>query len=187
VKSLAFWMNYRLGISEVVAREKVRVARVLRDFPLIDAAFEKGEVSYSKVRTMKRVATSGNESHLMMIARHGTASHMEQLVRGFRKHQRIARQETSSVAECRWFQEDDGMYVFHLRLPAEDGALVVKAMESIVEMMRQSDRADDVSAETLFSETSRPAVSNAGDPATPATPATKETATETATWWRLTA
>jgi hypothetical protein len=38
-------MNYRLGISEVVAREKVRVARVLRDFPLIDAAFEKGEVS----------------------------------------------------------------------------------------------------------------------------------------------
>jgi hypothetical protein len=61
-------------------------------------------------------------------------------------------------------------------------------MESIVEMMRQSDRADDVSAETLFSETSRPAVSNAGDPATPATKETAtETVTETATWWRLTA
>jgi hypothetical protein len=41
------------------AREKVRVAHCLQDLPLIDASFATGEISYSKVRAMTRVAIEG--------------------------------------------------------------------------------------------------------------------------------
>lgn len=54
-------------------------------------AFATVAISYSLVRAMTRVATNGNEEQLSMIAKHGTASQMEQLVR---KHQRIANLNT---------------------------------------------------------------------------------------------
>jgi len=50
-------------------------------------AFSRGEVSYSKVRAMTRVATADNEAYLLMIARHGTAAHVETVVRGYRRVQ----------------------------------------------------------------------------------------------------
>ena len=71
------------------AREKVRVANALADLSKIRASFAKGEISYSKVRAMTRVATSENEDYLLMIARHGTAHHVETLVRKYRRVVRI--------------------------------------------------------------------------------------------------
>ena len=85
IRSLAHWLNFKCGIGELLAREKVRVARALRSLPSIDAAFERGEISYSKVRAMARVATPENEAELLNIARHGTAAHMERLVRAYRR------------------------------------------------------------------------------------------------------
>ncbi len=73
VKSCAHWLNWKCGIGLGAAREKVRVARALESLPLINAAFASGEVSYSKVRAMSRIATVDNEDTLLMIARHGTA------------------------------------------------------------------------------------------------------------------
>ena len=85
VRSCAHWLNWKCGIALVAAREKVRVAQALAALPLIDAAFAAGEISYSKVRAMTRVATPQNEDYLLHIARHGTASHVEGLVRRYRK------------------------------------------------------------------------------------------------------
>ena len=85
VRSLAHWLSWKCGIGELVAREKVRVARALRELPSIDASFERGEISYSKVRAMTRAATPENEAQLLNIARHGTAEHMERLVRVYRR------------------------------------------------------------------------------------------------------
>jgi len=44
----------------------------------------KGELSYSKVRAMTRAADETNEDYFLMIARHGTAHHVEELVSKFR-------------------------------------------------------------------------------------------------------
>jgi hypothetical protein len=63
------------------AREKVRVAHALRGLPQISAVFREGRISYSKVRAMTRVATVKNEEYLLMMATHGTAAHVERLVR----------------------------------------------------------------------------------------------------------
>ncbi len=65
------------GIGLGAARDKVRVARSLESLPDISAAFRAGQVSYSKVRAMTRVATVENETYLLNIARHGTAAHVD--------------------------------------------------------------------------------------------------------------
>src|SRR3970282_1773481 len=84
----AQWLNWQCGIGPVASREKVRVARALEQLPEISDAFEKGEISYSKVRAMTRVATPANESVLVHVARRGTAAHVERLVRKYHWTQR---------------------------------------------------------------------------------------------------
>jgi hypothetical protein len=44
------------------AREHVRVARAIADLPLVDDALRRGQVSYSKVRALTRVATPATEA-----------------------------------------------------------------------------------------------------------------------------
>ena len=71
IRSCTHWLNWQCGIALNAAREKVRVARALDGLPEINEAFEKGELSFSKVRAMTRIATPLNESYLLMIANHG--------------------------------------------------------------------------------------------------------------------
>ncbi len=70
----ARWLAWRIGLSPGVAREKVRVARALGKLPLIDAAFGRGELSYSKVRAVTRVATPETEEAILHQARIATAA-----------------------------------------------------------------------------------------------------------------
>ena len=134
LKSCAHWLNWKVGISLGATREKVRVAHALKELPQISDAFRRGTVSFSKVRAMTRVATPGNEEYLMMIARHGTASHVEQLVRQFRKVKRIEAMEQENqrhaLRELNWFIDDDGSYVFRARLTPEQGERVARAIEA---------------------------------------------------------
>ncbi len=57
VKSCAHWLNWKCGISLGAAREKLRVARALPSLPKVSACFARGELSFSKVRAITRVAT----------------------------------------------------------------------------------------------------------------------------------
>lgn len=84
IRSCAHWLNWKCGISFGTAREKVRVARAMENLDGINTAFSAGEISYSKVRAMTRVATASNEEYLLMIAQHGTAEQMEKLTKAFR-------------------------------------------------------------------------------------------------------
>jgi hypothetical protein len=116
------------------AREKVRVAHALEKLPLIAASMERGELSYSKVRALTRVACRATERDLLNIALHGTAYHVERTVRLYRRAMqaqelsREARQQESRSVSYYW--EEDGSLVLKGRLPAVGGALVVKALEA---------------------------------------------------------
>ena len=182
LRSCAHWLSWKCGLDMNTAREKVRVARALEELPAINAAFEKGELSFSKVRAMTRAATDINESYLLMIAEYGTTQQMETLVKSFRTVSRIEKfdvtanndadlgtseekkelnqqeleQENRSVS-C--YQDDDGMWIIKARLPAEEGALVAKALQELSDSIADSKKADveneatensekDVSAET---------------------------------------
>ena len=63
-QSCAHWLNWQCGLDLGAAREKVRVAHALEELPSIAAAMARGELSYSKVRALTRVATAATESAL---------------------------------------------------------------------------------------------------------------------------
>jgi hypothetical protein len=134
LKSCAHWLNFKVGLNLGAAREKVRVAHALPDLPKIAAAMARGELSYSKVRALTRVATAATEDTLLMIALHGTAHHVESVVRYFRQVEqsealsREARQQAGRTVEY-WYDED-GSLVLKARLPALAGAMLVKALNA---------------------------------------------------------
>jgi len=138
-KSCAHWLNWRCGIALGAAREKVRVAHALADLPQISAAFREGRVSYSKVRAMTRVATPENEDYLLMIARHGTASHMERLVRSYRRVGRLEAREQLSQRELSCYIDEDGSWVIRGRLTPEQGERLLLALDAAVEEIPRDD------------------------------------------------
>ena len=84
-RSCAAWLTWRVGLSPGAAREHVRVARALGTLPRLAQALGRGELSYSKVRELTRVATPETEERLLAVGRAGTAEHVERIVRGWRR------------------------------------------------------------------------------------------------------
>ena len=152
VCSCAHWLNFKCGIGMNAAREKVRVAHALAKLPLICEAFRMGQVSYSKVRAMTRIADETNEDYLLMIANHGTAHHVEKLVSQYRRCKRLQDPDNANEAhknrELYYFHDEDGSLVIKARLPAEQGALILKAIDMAIEAKEA-----DVTAETSEAET----------------------------------
>jgi Domain of unknown function (DUF222)/HNH endonuclease len=85
------------------------------------------------VRAITRIADKSNEDYLLMIAEHGTAHHVEKLVSKYRTAKRL--QDVDIVRaqynnrEMTHYYDHDGCLVIKARLPAEQGALIVKALE----------------------------------------------------------
>jgi hypothetical protein len=138
-KSCAHWLNWQCGIDLGAAREKVRVAHALEKLPKIGAAMERGQLSYSKVRAITRVADEATEDYFLQIALSGSAHHVEKLARQFRDVREVAelsREEQQQAHRALRYQwERDGSLEIRIRLPAEGGAIVLKALERAVEEM----------------------------------------------------
>jgi hypothetical protein len=153
--SCAHWLNLKCGIGMNAAREKVRVAHALAKLPKIDKEFAGGALSYSKVRAITRIADESNEDYLLMIAKHGTAHHVEKLVSKYRVAKRLQDAEFANEQynnrEVTHYYDHDGCLVIKARLPAEQGALIVKAIEMAMDAEfaeRSSDVSEDVTAVT---------------------------------------
>ena len=147
--SPAHWLQWRCGYSLGTAREKFRVARALPELPLIRSAFEKGELSFAQVRAMTRVATPENEATVLMWAQHSTAAHMEKLARLYRRYgeNAAALRQHRERSFTRW-EDEDGLVTLRIRLPAEQAAVVLQAIEAAKASLDGRDVEDDVSAET---------------------------------------
>src|SRR5213593_617134 len=95
--SCAAWLTWRVGLEAGAAREWVRVARALGTLPRLAQALARGEISYSKVRAVTRVATPETEERLLAVARAGTAVHVERIVRAWRRVDRYAEARESAA------------------------------------------------------------------------------------------
>ncbi|MGH7355640.1 MAG: DUF222 domain-containing protein, partial [Candidatus Rokuibacteriota bacterium] len=130
-RSCAAWLTWRVSLAPGAAREHVRVARALGTLPRLSQALARGELSYSKVRELTRVATPETEEQLLAVGRAGTAEHVERIVRGWRRMDRKAEaQEAARRHEGRAlhvYQDGDGMVVVRGRLEPEVGAVLVQA------------------------------------------------------------
>jgi Domain of unknown function (DUF222)/HNH endonuclease len=131
-RSCAHWVSWQCGIAPGAAREQVRVARRLRELPVVCSAFAAGELSYSKVRALTRVAGVERERELVALARHATASQLERLLRAYRGVV-AAERAAAGGRPVRWLvveHDDDGGVVVRGRFPAEEGALIVAALQA---------------------------------------------------------
>jgi hypothetical protein len=142
--SCAMWLGWKCGIARRSAQEKVRVARALEGLPLITEAFSKGELSYSQVRALTRVAEPSTEETLVTWARHATGAQLERLVRGYssclRRDEEI--EEANARHERRYLRsrwDHDGSLLITARLDPEEGRAVLAALEA-VEKVRSAER-----------------------------------------------
>jgi hypothetical protein len=155
--SSAAWLSWRCGIAPVAAREHLRVARALESLPETTAAFSSGELSFSKVRALTRVATADNESTLVMWARHTTAAQLESIVRAYRgvvASERACAEGKAAEPFLRWLWDDDGSLVVYGRLAPEDAGLFLQALHATSDRLERDAEGSsaepprDVSAET---------------------------------------
>ena len=151
-KSCAHWLSWQCAIALGAAREHVRVARRLDELPAIRAAFGRGMLSFSQVRAMTRVATSETEEELLQVAEHATAAQLEALIRRFRGVLDVELANTDAGLRRRYVScehDDDGALLIEARLPAEEGAVVLAALEAGRDFLRKG---KGVSAETSSDE-----------------------------------
>ncbi|MFU8897245.1 MAG: DUF222 domain-containing protein, partial [Gammaproteobacteria bacterium] len=154
--SAAHWLSWRCGYSLGTAREKFRVARALPELPLIRAAFKRGELSFAQVRAVTRIATPRNEATMLDWAKHSTASHMERLVRLYRRYGENAKAMAQHRnREFTHWEEEDGSVSFRIRLPAEQAAVVLKAVEAAKGTLDGQDE-DELPIETRIARIDEP-------------------------------
>ena len=129
----AEWLHYRCDLSMNAAREKVRVAHALKVLPDTAAAFATGELSYSKVRAITRIARQDNEGELLSFALQTTTAYVEERCRELRcgtvdslaYAQRAFANRSLRVMR----NAERGTMTITVELPLETGELVAKALD----------------------------------------------------------
>jgi 5-methylcytosine-specific restriction endonuclease McrA len=146
-RSCAQWLSWRVGMERGAAREHVRVARALGSLPRLADALARGELSYSKLRALSRIATPEIEERLLAVGRAGTACQVERIVRGWRRVDRLAeaREDTRrhKARALHVYQDEDGMVTIRGRLTPEQGAVVMQALAAARETLYQRARSTD--------------------------------------------
>ena len=144
---LAGFLAFRCGINGREAREYLRVAEALHELPATRAAFSRGELTFTKVRALTRVATASSEERLLELAGALTASQLERALRVYR---RITTDEARATHELEYvdyhFEEDGSLYL-RARLAAEDGTVLVKALDAARERVFERRRQERAAAE----------------------------------------
>ncbi len=143
ILSCAHWLSWRLGIGPNAAGERVRVARALRQLPATFATFAAGQLSFTQVRAISRVATADDEQDYLGMARHATGGQLERLVSGVARARKLAKQRKAAAAAAAEGREPeverirvftrydaDGDLCITIKAGAADGAVLLAAVEA---------------------------------------------------------
>ena len=128
--SCAAWLSWKCQMTAGTAREHVRVARALRDLPVIRADFAAGRLSYAKVRALTRIATPDNEQGLAEIAGPMTGNQLERFARAHRQVSHADDDQARVRRRLTWRLEDDGSLACTFRLPPLAGAVLLQALRA---------------------------------------------------------
>jgi hypothetical protein len=141
-RSTSEWVAWRCALNPRSAREHVRVAKALGELPAIDAEFAAGRLSYSKVRALTRIADERSEDELLEMARHATAAQLERIVRAAKRVSDAAAAEQQRGSFVRYFWDVDGTLRVEAKLPPDDGALFLRALEAARETLHELHRGE---------------------------------------------
>ena len=81
--SCAAWLAWKCRIAPGTAREQVRVARSLAEYPLIRQELAAARLSYAKARALTRIVTPETEADLVAMATPMTAGQLERFAQAF--------------------------------------------------------------------------------------------------------
>jgi hypothetical protein len=130
MSSCATWLSWKCQLSSGTAREHVRVARALRDLPMLRAEFAAARLSYAKVRALTRIATPATEAGLAELAGPMTANQLERFARA---HRQVTGADDAAARIRRrlaWRFEEDGSLAGTFRLPPLAGAVLLQALRA---------------------------------------------------------
>lgn len=142
----AHWLAEVADVETCTAREWIRIGRLLRTLPASADAFEQGRISYSKLRTLTRLATPANETELLPIAERTPASALAREL-GRWLHRTHSPEEMAAHQRkqrgVRWRCEPDGMTAFTLRLEPLVAGRLIGALTSRLARTRKDQYIDD--------------------------------------------
>lgn len=134
--------HFLAGVADVeicTAREWIRIGRRLRELHASADAFAAGRISYSKVRTLTRLATADNEEELLAIAEGVPAGALGRALAGWVRDNSDPDELAAHQARrrgVRWRTEPDGMVTLNLRLQPLVGGTLVAVLTSLVRRCR---------------------------------------------------
>lgn len=134
-RTCAHWVAGVLDIEVCTAREWLRVGHALAGLGVIAAAFDDGRLSYSKVRTLTRVATEATEAELCAIAERTPAGQLATVVAAWLagREEPAETEERQRKARCLSFRtEPDGMVIGWFRLPPLEAGRLIAAVDAWV-------------------------------------------------------
>jgi hypothetical protein len=138
-RTCAEWLSERTGYDLGACRERVRTARKLVGLPLTMEAMGRGELSFSQVRALTRVATAENEGELLELAKGVPTRKLEAMVRGWKRDTKQTEEERAQdlyqSRRLSIFPDEEGMYLIRGKLPAEVGLVVQKAIQAAMEQL----------------------------------------------------
>ena len=151
--SCAAWLSWKCQIAPGTAREQVRVARSLAQYPLIRREFAAGRLSYAKARALTRIVTPETEADLLAMATPMTAGQLERFAHAHRRVSEDGQSRPRPVRRLTWGPAGDFDYQFRAILPAEAAAVVLQALRAARSDLEHPhdehhDQDHDVSAET---------------------------------------
>jgi Domain of unknown function (DUF222) len=166
MQSCAQWLSWKCQMTAGTAREHVRVARALRDLPVLRAEFGSGRLSFAKVRALTRIATPGTEAGLAEIAGPMTGNQLERFARAHRKASQADDHAARIQQRLTWRVEEDGSLTGSFRLPPLPGAVLLKALRAAVSDLEHPHDPGPSGQQTNAETPKPPAVP--GNPADPA-------------------
>ena len=110
------------------------------------------------MRALTRVENVAKEDELLGLARHATAAQLERLVRAYRGVVARARTAEGGGPErfVTWEHADDGSLLLRARLPAEEGAVVLAALQAASERVAEGASAEAPGAASLGASAEAP-------------------------------
>ncbi|MGH2825571.1 MAG: DUF222 domain-containing protein, partial [Actinomycetota bacterium] len=143
VRDPAQWVSAQLGISHWAARRWITAAQALPTLPQLSAALDSGALGLDKVLELSRFATADTEQKLISWARRvmpATVRHRADVACA------PAREEVVEIERARylryWFSDEGASLCLEGLLPADQGAVVVKALD------RMAGRLPDIVADS---------------------------------------
>ncbi len=136
----AHWIAEHIDVCVSTAREWIRVGRKLMELPELDEAFAKRSLSYSKVRTLSRIATPQTVQELIDLAITTPVDFLGQALAGWSKRNESDEVRTKRHRDNRRLSyrvQPDGMISGRFHLPPAEAGIVMAAIDALL-MRRRS-------------------------------------------------